>query len=221
MLKQSILIVSTALFFSACSLKMPTFEMPTLKMPSFLSFSEDNTKDLEEANECQKIESDDGKLTCYKNIESKNSFAQIRLGTYYADKKDFQTSLKYLKQAKENENIFANLPIAFLYYKGEGVEKNIQKSFELLEEVSDTDPVAAFQLSRFYIQGINTKVDYEKGVELLEFAASKNVLSAQQMLINVNKNGLFNKPKDQKKVEYWQEKVKENKEDLNLKIYKL
>ena len=216
MLKQSILIVSTALFFSACSLKMPTFEMP-----SFLSFSKDFTKDLEEANNCQGIESDEGKLNCYKNIETKNSFAQIRLGTYYADKKDFQTSLKYLKQAKENENVFANLPLAFLYYKGDGIEKNIPKSFELLEEVKDSDPVAAFQLSRFYIQGINTKVDYEKGVELLEFAASKNVLSAQQMLINVNKNGLFNKPKDQKKVEYWQEKVKENKEDLNLKIYKL
>ena len=75
MLKQSILIVSTALFFSACSLKMPTFEMP-----SFLSFSKDSTKDLEEANSCQKIESDEGKLTCYKNMETKNSFAQIRLG---------------------------------------------------------------------------------------------------------------------------------------------
>ena len=54
MLKQSILIVSTALFFSACSLKMPTFEMP-----SFLSFSKDSTKDLEEAfvfyTYCQKL----------------------------------------------------------------------------------------------------------------------------------------------------------------------
>ena len=216
MLKQSILIVSTALFFSACSLKMPTFEMP-----SFLSFSKDSTKDLEEANSCQKIESDEGKLTCYKNMETKDSFAQIRLGTYYADKKDYQTSLKYLKQAKENKNLFANLPLAFLYYKGEGVEKNIPKSFELLDEAKDSDPVAAFQLSRFYIQGINTKIDYEKGIELLEFAASKNVLSAQQLLINIYKNGLFSKPKDQKKVEYWQNKVKENKEDLNLKIYRL
>ena len=216
MLKQSILVISTTLLFSGCSFKMPTFEMP-----SFLSFSEDHTKDLEEANKCQIIESDEGKLTCYKNIETKNSFAQIRLGTYYADKKDFTTSLKYLKQAKENENIYVNLPLAFLYYKGEGVEKNLQKSFELLDEASSTDPVAAFQLSRFYIQGINTKIDYEKGLKLLEFAASKNVLSAQQMLINVNKNGLFNQPKDQKKVEYWQNKVNENKEDINLKIYKL
>ena len=78
-------------------------------MPSFLSFSKDYTKDLEEANNCQGIESDDGKLNCYKNIESKNSFAQIRLGTYYADKKDYQTSLKYLKQAKENKEIFEKL----------------------------------------------------------------------------------------------------------------
>ncbi len=93
MLKQSILIVSTALFFSACSLKMPTFEMP-----SFLSFSKDSTKDLEEANVCQKIESDEGKLTCYKNMETKNSFAQIRLGAYYADKKDYKSLMWFIKK---------------------------------------------------------------------------------------------------------------------------
>ena len=215
MLKQSILIVSTALFFSACSLKMPTFEMP-----SFLSFSKDSTKDLEEANSCQKIESDERKLTCYKNMETKNSFAQIRLETYYADKKNYQTSLKYLKQAKENDNLFANLPLAFLYYKGDGVEKNIPKSFELLEEAKDSDPVAAFQLSRFYIQGINTKVDYEKGVELLNFAASKDIVMTQEILVSTYKNGQFNQPRDQKKVEYWQNKLKNKKEDTNFKIYR-
>ena len=35
------------------------------------------------------------------------------------------------------------------------------------------DPVAAYQLSRFYLQGINTKVDVEKGFELLDFAGQK------------------------------------------------
>ena len=39
MLKQSILIISTALFLVFVPLKMPTFEMP-----SFLSFSKDSTK---------------------------------------------------------------------------------------------------------------------------------------------------------------------------------
>lgn len=41
------------------------------------------------------------------------------------------------------------------------------------------------------------------------------------MLINISKNGLFEQPKDQKKVDYWQKKIKETKEDINHKIYRL
>ena len=38
----------------------------------------------------------------YIKIEEKNSFAQIRLGTYYADKKDYTKALKYLNKAKKD-----------------------------------------------------------------------------------------------------------------------
>lgn len=211
MYKQLILSIGIIFLFTACS----------LKMPSFLNFGDNYESMLEEANSCQVIDDENQKLSCYKNIEKTNSFAQIRLGTYYADKKVYKQAIKYLETAKENDNIYANLPLAFLYYKGEGVEKDINKSFELLKESSTKDPTAAYQLSRFYIQGINTKIDNNKGVELLEFAASKGVLSAMEMLVNINKNGLFEQAKDQKKVEYWQNKIKETKEDTNHKIYRL
>lgn len=214
MYKQLILSIGIIFLFTACSLKMPSW-------PSFLSFGDNYESMLEEANSCQNIEDENQKLSCYKNIEKTNSFAQIRLGTYYADKKVYKQAIKYLETAKENDNIYAYLPLAFLYYKGEGVEKDINKSFELLKESSTKDPTAAYQLSRFYIQGINTKIDNKKGVELLEFAASKGVLSAMEMLVNINKNGLFEQAKDQKKVEYWQNKIKETKEDTNHKIYRL
>lgn len=217
MLKMLTLSLSTIFLFSACSFKMPSFEMP-----SFLTFGEDKIEiSLTQANICQEIKNEDEKLSCYIKIEEKNSFAQIRLGTYYADKKDYTKALKYLNKAKENDNIYANLPLAFLYYKAEGVQKNIDKSFELLKDASSKDPTAAYQLSRFYLQGINTKIDNEEGVELLEFAASKGVSTAQEMLINVYKNGLFEQARDQKKVEYWQKKLKENIEDTNHKIYRL
>lgn len=217
MLKTLTLSLSTIFLFSACSFKMPSFEMP-----SFLTFGEDKIEiSLTQANICQEIKNEDEKLSCYIKIEEKNSFAQIRLGTYYADKKDYTKALKYLNKAKENDNIYANLPLAFLYYKAEGVQKNIDKSFELLKDASSKDPTAAYQLSRFYLQGINTKIDNEEGVELLEFAASKGVSTAQEMLINVYKNGLFEQAREQKKVEYWQKKLKENIEDTNHKIYRL
>lgn len=215
MLKNVLLIAFSLLFFTACSFKMPSF-------PSFSSSKKDDlTKFLEEANECQKLEEDEKKLVCYKNIEDKNSFAQIRLGTYNADKRDFSAALKYLNKAKQSGNIYANLPLAFLYYKGEGISKDIPKSFELLQESADTDPVAAFQLARFYLQGINTKVDNEKGVKYLELAASKNVSLALDITISTYKEGLFGQPKDQKKVEFWENKRDQNIEDTNYDIYKI
>ena len=120
-----------------------------------------------------------------------------------------------------NKNAYANLPLAFLYYKAEGVEKDIDKSFKLLSDSSNTDPLAAYQLSRFYLLGINTKVDTKKGVELLEFAASKNVLTAQEMLVNIYKDGLFSQEKDAKKVKYWEDIIKKDVRDTNFEIYKL
>ena len=204
--------IFTIFLFSACS----------FKMPEFLTFSDINYDELlKEANICQDLDTQKEKLDCYKKIENSNSFAQIRLGTYYSTKNDYKESLKYLNMADENKNLYAKLPLALLYYKGEGVKKDINKSFELLKESSDIDPIAAFQLSRFYLQGINTKIDYEKGVQLVEFAAQKGVITAQKMLVNINKQGLFTQAKDQKKVDYWEAKLKENKEDLTFKIYKI
>jgi TPR repeat protein len=217
MLKKTIPLVLATFIFAGCSLKMPSFSMP-----SFLQFEDKNLASLEEANICQKIESLDSKLTCYKKLlETNNSYAQLRMGTYHADRKEYKDAIKYLNLSKENDNLYSNLALAFLYYKGDGVEKNIDKSFELLEESSHVDPNAAYQLARFYLQGINTKVDHQKGVELVEFAAQKGVLTAQKMLVNINKQGLFSQPKDQKKVDYWEAKIKENKEDLTFKVYKI
>jgi uncharacterized protein len=217
MLKKTIPLVLATFIFAGCSLKMPSFSMP-----SFLQFEDKNLASLEEANICQKIESLDSKLTCYKKLlETNNSYAQLRMGTYHADRKEYKDAIKYLNLSKENDNLYSNLALAFLYYKGDGVEKNIDKSFELLEESSHVDPNAAYQLARFYLQGINTKVDHQKGVELVEFAAQKGVITAQKMLVNINKQGLFSQPKDQKKVDYWEAKIKENKEDLTFKIYKI
>ncbi len=211
MKKQILSSIILALVFSACS----------LKMPEMLSFgSNDNYEEpLKEANNCQKLEKDGEKLLCYRKIENTNTFAQIRLGTYYADKKDYKNAVHFLNLAKKNGNIYANLPISFLYYKGDGVNKDINKSYELLQEASSIDPVAAYQLSRFYLQGINTKVDIEKGIELLEFAGNKGVRQAQDMLSNIYKTGLFEQAKDSVKYNYWQNKLKNNLEDNNHKIY--
>ena len=215
MLKKTIPLVLATFIFAGCSLKMPSFSMP-----SFLQFEDKDLLSLEEANVCQKIESLDSKLTCYKKLlEKNNSYSQLRMGTYHADRKEYKDAIKYLNLSKENDNLYANLALAFLYYKGDGVEKNIDKSFELLEESSHKDPNAAYQLARFYLQGINTKIDNEKGIDLLEFSAQNGVFQAQELLSNVYKQGLYGVAKDQIKYEYWLNKATSNKEDKNSNIY--
>lgn len=200
----------TLFLFSACS----------IKMPEFLTFSSVNYDELlKDANECQTLEDDLNKLNCYNKIEEENSFAKIRLGTNAVYKKEYIKALDYLNKAKDEGNLYANLPLALLYYKGEGVRKDINQSFELLKESSDIDPVAAFQLSKFYLQGINTKIDNEKGIDLLDFAAQNGVLQAQELLSNIYKQGLFEQSKDQIKYEYWLNKANTNKEDKNSNIY--
>ena len=217
MLKKIILPSLSIFLFTACSLKMPEFSMP-----SFLSFSDDkDAVALEKANVCQKIEDMDNKLFCYKKIVNENSYAQLRMGTYSVEKKDYKKAVEYLNQSINNKNAYANLALAFLYYKGDGVEKNLDKSFKLLQDSSDVDPNAAYQLSRFYLQGINTPVDTKKGIELIEFAASKNLLTAQKMLIKIYTEGLFSQEKDMKKVKQWQDVIKKDVRDTNFEIYKL
>ena len=217
MLKKIILPSLSIFLFTACSLKMPEFSMP-----SFLSFSDDkDAVALEKANVCQKIEDMDNKLFCYKKILNENSYAQLRMGTYNVEKKDYKKAVEYLNQSMNNKNAYANLALAFLYYKGDGVEKDLDKSFKLLQDSSDVDPNAAYQLSRFYLQGINTQVDTKKGIELIEFAASKNLLTAQKMLVKIYTEGLFSQEKDMKKVKQWQDEIKKDIRDTNFEIYKL
>jgi uncharacterized protein len=217
MLKKIILPSLSIFLFTACSLKMPEFSMP-----SFLSFSDDkDAVALEKANVCQKVEDIDNKLFCYKKILNENSYAQLRMGTYSVEKKDYKKAVEYFNQSIDNKNAYANLALAFLYYKGDGVEKDLNKSFELLQDSSNIDPNAAYQLSRFYLQGINTPVDNKKGVELIEFAASKNLLAAQKMLIKIYTEGLFGQEKDMKKVKQWQDEIKKDIRDTNFEIYKL
>lgn len=217
MLKKIILPSLSIFLFTACSLKMPDFSMP-----SFLSFSDDkDAVALEKANVCQKIEDMDNKLFCYKKIVNENSYAQLRMGTYSVEKKDYKKAVEYFNQSINNKNPYANLALAFLYYKGDGVEKDLNKSFKLLQDSSNIDPNAAYQLSRFYLQGINTPVDNKKGVELIEFAASKNLLAAQKMLIKIYTEGLFGQEKDMKKVKQWQDEIKKDIRDTNFEVYKL
>ncbi len=192
--------------FSACSFKDSSFNL------------ED---ELTQANLCQKLQAKDEKLLCYDKIKETNSYAQLRLGIYFFEKKDFDKAIPLLKQSNANKNSYSNLALAYSYYRGEGEQKDLKKAFKLLKNSASIDPNASYQLARFYMQGIETEKNTEKGLSLLEFAANKNMKAAQNQLYTIYSKGKFGIKKDSKKATYWDKLRNDKSEDLNYKIYQL
>jgi TPR repeat protein len=176
---------------------------------------------IKEANTCSKFDKLDKKLECYSKIVDKNSVAQLRLGIYNAGKNEFEKALVLFEKAKENGNFYANLPLGYLYFKGDGVEKDLEKSFDYLSETSDIDPNSSYQLSRFYFQGIVVEKDIEQGIKLITDAANKGMKVAQAKLATIYKQGSFGVTKNEKEALSWFNKAKENKNDTTFDIYKL
>ena len=176
---------------------------------------------LKEVNTCSKLAKLDKKLECYSKIVDNNSVAQLRLGIYNAEKKEFNKALELFEKAKENGNFYANLPLGYLYFKGDGVEKDLEKSFDYLKETSDIDPNSAYQLSRFYFEGIVVEKDTKKGIKLIKYAANKEMRTAQSKLAFIYKRGSFGVSKNEKEALSWLKKAKENTNDTTFDIYKL
>lgn len=212
-LKSLFLAFFIAIFFNACSFSMPTFFIP-----------DENIGVKDESigiQKCQELKKEEKKLDCYDDLSSDNSIASLKLGTYYADKNDYEKAYDYLNSSKEMGNYYANLPLAYLYFEGTGVEKDSNKSLELLKESAPKDPNAAYQLSKFYFNAIGVEQDVQKGLKYLTSAAERNMFLAQKQLAMLYSKGFLTIKKDLVKSKYWLDKANNNKTDKTFDIYKL
>lgn len=153
-------------------------------------------------------------MDCYDLISYKNSFAQLRLGLYAQYKGNFQEALQRYNVAKEKGNFYANSLIADLYNNGFGVNKDEDKMIDLLEDVKNIDPVAAFKLSFYYL----SKDKVKDALELLTYAAENGVKDAQNQLAILYSNGQYIEP-DLEKSSYWNTQHEEGTENFINKIY--
>lgn len=171
-------------------------------------------QELEVANQCSEYTNAKIKLDCYDFIASKNSFAQLRLGLYAQDQGQTKEAFERYKKSQNMGNYYANTLLSTLYGNGLGVELDETKSINLLKEVADVDPIAAYKLSYFYL----TNNDVKKAIELLEFAASKGVKDAQKELILIYSNNQFI-DEDIEKSLYYDKMYQENENDFMKTIY--
>lgn len=171
-------------------------------------------QELEIANQCSEYTNAKIKLDCYDFIAPKNSFAQLRLGLYALDSGNMSEAFERFSRAQNMGNYYANTLLSNLYGNGLGVDFNEKKSINLLKDVADVEPIAAYKLSYFYL----TNNDIPKAIELLEFAASKGVKDAQKELVLLYSNNQFI-DEDSEKSLYYDKMYQENENDFMKTIY--
>lgn len=151
---------------------------------------------------------------CYDLIAYKNSFAQIRLGIIAQTKGNHTEAFQRYTLAQKKGNFYANALLADLYNKGEGVQKDKDKVIDLLKDVDEVDPIAAYKLAYYYMD----KKDYTQAIELLEFAALNNVKKAQYKLYKIYSEGTITKINLDKSKE-WFIKYEDKSNSFISKIY--
>ena len=153
-------------------------------------------------------------IDCYDLISYKNSFAQLRLGLNAQIKANYPEALQRYTLAKQKGNFYANALLADLYNNGYGVQRDEDKVIELLKDVKDVDPIAAYKLSFYYL----SKEDYEETIELLDYAAQNGVKEAQNQLATIYENGTYIEA-DLEKSQYWNTQKEDLTNNFLNKIY--
>lgn len=144
--------------------------------------------EIGQANQCISANKEFEK-DCYDLISYKNSIALLRLGIKEYALGNYKNAYDLYTLAQQRGNFYANALLSELYFKGRGAQKNQEKGLDLLKDVDNVDPIAAYKLSFYYL----TKKDYSEVIELLEFAARNNVKEAQQKLSEIYAEGKITK----------------------------
>ena len=196
-----------------------SFALITLSMYTFTGcssnsdFIKTSQNELSIADECRN-KNKNFEMDCYDLISYKNSFALLRLALNDRQKGNVTEAIKKLELAQKKGNFYANAPLAEIYKSGYGIAKNDDKAIDLLEDVEDADPIAAYKLYFYYID----KNKFTAALELLEYAATNNVKPAQKELSDLYLNGEFVE-RDVTKSDYWLEQYRDNSLSFTNKIY--
>lgn len=115
------------------------------------------------------------------NINAK--FNLFKMFRYACDGEQWYEEVVDWCTKEAEQEIYAQNELGDMYYKGDGVEKNYQKAFDLYTKAAKQgNPRAQFNLALMYLRGEGTKKDYMKGFELCREVAEKGHPDAQLFL---------------------------------------
>ncbi len=178
-------------------------------------FAKTSQNELSIADECRN-KNKNFEMDCYDLISYKNSFALLRLALKDRQNGNVTEAIRKLELAQKKGNFYANAPLAEIYKSGYGIERNDDKAIDLLEDVEDSDPIAAYKLYFYYMD----KNKFKAALKLLTYAATNNVKPAQKELADLYYNG-ESVEKDETKSDYWLEQYRDGTPSFTNKIYGL
>lgn len=113
----------------------------------------------------------------------------------YSEGEDFDAEFAagLLELAANGKYAEAQSELGVLYYRGQGVEKNLEKATELIAEAAEQDWVLAqYNLAVMIREGQTEGSDRFQTDKMLEFAADKGLLAAQLYLDDFKGEGVLN-----------------------------
>ncbi|MEG0895523.1 MAG: SEL1-like repeat protein, partial [Oscillospiraceae bacterium] len=103
-----------------------------------------------------------------------NEWADYTLGKIYLSEVgyiDIAKAIEHLNKSAERGNQFAQYTLAGLYYRGENIEQNYKKAFDLyLRSANKGFSYAEFEVGKMYQDGIGIEKDQEKSDEYFKRA---------------------------------------------------
>ncbi len=115
----------------------------------------------------------------------------------------YNLAIPLYKQAVKDDDGFAQINLAIMYEKGQGVEKNYQKAMELLQQASENGYIRAINnIGDMYENGYGVPVDYAKAKEYYLQAVAYDESSGYFSMGQLYKLGRGVK-KDLKKATEW------------------
>lgn len=157
------------------------------------------SKAMWENNEISSPDSENGTIEEYTAPTNRYT---IKHSDGHEEEISFDLFLKLVKRKAKENNPSAQYLLSEFYLEGNGVCKNINKAYELMEASAENGYAwAQLQLAGTYLWGYfyNKKCDYEKGVAYLKMAAEQKHPRALRMLGYYHIDGLHSIKRCKKK----------------------
>ncbi|PKY51675.1 kinase-like protein [Rhizophagus irregularis] len=130
-------------------------------------------------------------LEYFKKTADENfSSGQLRVGSYYRKKKDFNMAFHWYEKAANSGNNIAQFHLACMYKDGEGVAKDYNKAFQLFQKSAEGEHINGIAMLGYcYRNGIGTCSNKKKAIVFYQKAANLGHNRAQYILALMYESG--------------------------------